>query len=102
MLVTVVGSTGVLGRRVVRNLVAAGHDVRALARTRAAASRLPEGTAVVGDVWDEGFLRVGMAGADAALMLATAIPDGAGAMLARSWQANDRIRSVLAPRVARI
>lgn len=90
-----------LGRRTVELLCAEGHTVRALARSRGAAARLAEGTAIVGDVWDEGFLRLSMAGADAVLMLATSIPDGPSALLMRGWRENDRIRSRLAPTVAR-
>ncbi len=102
VLVTVIGSTGVLGRRVVELLLERGHTVRALARSRPAAARLPAGSAVVGDVWDEGFLRVSLTGADAVLMVATSIPSGARALKPSAWRANDRVRSALAPTVARI
>lgn len=101
MRVVVVGSTGVLGRRVVPLLSAHGHQALATARSQQAAARLPGFATVVGDVWDEGFLRAQFTGADAVLMLATSIPRGSSAVLARSWRTNTRIRSQLAPTVAR-
>jgi farnesol dehydrogenase len=63
MRVLVTGGTGYLGRTVVRNLAAAGHDVVVFSRT-AAASGLP-GILVDGDVRDRGALARAAAGCDA-------------------------------------
>lgn len=101
MRVVVVGSTGVLGRRVVPALLARGHDVTALARSLEAAGRLPTDARVrIGDVWDPHFLRASFNGADAVTMLATAIPPLSRMMRRAAWRTNDRVRSGLAPLVA--
>lgn len=103
MVVAVVGSTGVLGRRVVAGLTSQGHDVVALARSEDASARLGPGARVmVGDPWDDAFLRVAFRDADAVMMLATAIPPVSQALRLRAWRVNDRVRSRLAPRVAAI
>ncbi len=102
MRVTVIGGTGILGRRVVPLLAAAGHEVVAPARTAAAAARLSGVPAPVGDPWDPHFLRRHLAGAEAVVMIATSIPTGPAAARPGAWRSNARIRSQLAPLVARI
>lgn len=67
--VFVTGATGVVGPVLVRQLLDAGHTVRALVRTPAAA--LPVGAdAVVGDLSDADALRRGVEGASAVIHLA--------------------------------
>lgn len=61
----VTGATGFIGGRLVRQLVADGHDVTALVRTPAEASALPDGVTVVrGDVTEKESMRTAMAGSD--------------------------------------
>ncbi len=102
MRVTVIGGSGVLGRRVVPRLCEAGHHVTAPVRSDEAAARLPGAETPVGDVWDPAFLRRHVAGADAVMMLATSIPTGTAAARPAAWRTNDRIRGELAPKVAHI
>lgn len=68
MKILVIGSTGGLGRELVRQGVAAGHDVTAM--TRAAPARdLPRGARlVVGDVLDRGTLQRAIPGHDAVVV----------------------------------
>jgi 2-alkyl-3-oxoalkanoate reductase len=91
MRVFVVGATGVLGRNVLPRLLERGHEVRALVRQPAQAERLNRLgiQAAVGDILDRGSLEAPIAGCDAALHLATAIP---GSQRAEDWLPNDRIR----------
>jgi nucleoside-diphosphate-sugar epimerase len=102
MRVAVVGSTGVLGRRVVRGLPGQGHEVVAVARSEGAAARIAVSSADVriGDVWDRDFLRSAFRGVEAVMMLATAIPPVSQLMRLSAWRDNDAIRSRLAPLVA--
>lgn len=94
MRVFVAGATGVIGRRAVAALVAAGHDVTALVRSpaKAAVVRSLGATPVEVDLFDPDALRVAVAGHDAVCNLATHIPSLARAADPRSWQENDRVR----------
>jgi nucleoside-diphosphate-sugar epimerase len=61
----VTGVTGKVGHAVARALVAAGHEVRALARNPARATLMPaEVEAVTGDATDPGSLRAAVAGCE--------------------------------------
>lgn len=95
MRVFVAGGTGTLGRPTVRMLVAAGHEVRALARTaeRAAALRALGAEPVVADFFDLQAMTAAVAGADAVLHLATRIPPFAKMRNPANWRDNDRLRS---------
>ncbi|MFC5290294.1 SDR family oxidoreductase [Actinokineospora guangxiensis] len=65
MRILVTGATGTVGRHVVAQLLGAGHHVRALSRTPAAA-RLPAGVEVVaGDLTDVATLDAAFAGVEA-------------------------------------
>ena len=92
--VFVTGGTGVLGRPVVRALVAAGHRVRGLAHSEAAAEKLRRLGAepVRGSLFDPASLRAAVAGAHAVLHLATRIPASTAARKRDAWRENDRIR----------
>ncbi|MGH2690389.1 MAG: NAD-dependent epimerase/dehydratase family protein, partial [Actinomycetota bacterium] len=95
MRIFVSGGTGVIGWRVVRDLVAGGHEVTALARSDDKA-RLVEGLgarAVRAGLSDPEGLRGAVAGHDAVVNLATSIPPVSRMLSAGAWAANDRIRS---------
>jgi nucleoside-diphosphate-sugar epimerase len=93
MKVFVAGATGVLGRRVCQRLLTGGHGVYALSRSTANNEKLAAAgvEARPGDLFDSDALTRAVAGCDAVLHLATAIPDGRSP--ARKWHSNDRIRT---------
>jgi nucleoside-diphosphate-sugar epimerase len=95
MRVFVAGATGVLGRRAVVALVAAGHEVTALVRSpeKAALARSLGATPVEASLFDAGALRAAVAGHAAVCNLATHIPPLTHAADPRAWQENTRIRS---------
>lgn len=92
MRIGVVGVTGVLGRQVVPRLIERGHLVRAIVRREADLARLRRlgAEAVAGDILDRDSLAAALAGCDAALHLATAIPRAGTPH--PDWSLNDRIR----------
>jgi len=91
MRVFVIGATGVLGRNVIPRLLERGHSVRAVVRRPEQAERLTrlDVEACVGDILDAGSLAAPLAGCDAALHLATAIPRS---QRPGDWERNDQIR----------
>jgi nucleoside-diphosphate-sugar epimerase len=96
MKVFVAGATGVLGRRAVGNLVAAGHEVTAVARTPAKATSLSDaGATPVGvDLFDPAAVTAAVAGHEVVANLATHIPPVSRAALPGAWADNSRLRSV--------
>jgi nucleoside-diphosphate-sugar epimerase len=92
--VFVSGATGVLGRPVVRLLVAAGHRVHGLSRSaeNAALLRGMGAEPVEADLFDAQSVKAAVAGCDAVLHLATRIPPMAQAHRRSAWLENDRIR----------
>lgn len=94
MKVFVAGATGVLGRRIVRRLLAEGHGVAALSRSVRNREWLSANGAEPrnGDLFDRAGLRDIVAGCDAVVNVATAIPTGARPAAA-DWLLNDRIRT---------
>lgn len=94
MKVFVAGGTGAIGRHAVPALVEAGHAVTALARTRHTARALAaQGASPVAvSLFDRPALTVAVAGHDAIVNLATAIPPMTQFLRRRAWQRNDRIR----------
>src|SRR2546426_6629059 len=94
MRVFVVGATGVLGRHVVRELVARGHEVSGLVRAPLNEPVLRSLGALPahGDLFDADSLARAAAGAEVVMHLATAVPSGTRQTL-RDWQMNDRIRT---------
>jgi 2-alkyl-3-oxoalkanoate reductase len=91
----VAGATGVLGRRVVTLLVAAGHDVSALARSDAGAALLRRlgATTVRAELFDPDAMRNAVAGHEAVCNLATHIPPTSKMAMPGAWAENDRIRT---------
>jgi nucleoside-diphosphate-sugar epimerase len=102
MRVFVAGATGVLGTAAVRALVAGGHKVTGIARTREKQAALTAlGAAPVeADLFDQDSLRHALAGHDVVVNLATRIPAPSAAMRAKSWRENDRVRSQAARNLA--
>jgi nucleoside-diphosphate-sugar epimerase len=96
MRVFVAGATGVLGRRAVGRLVAAGHEVTAVSRTLEKDAVLDALGArpVRVDVFDAEALRIAVAGADAVVNIATKIPPVAQMRRGDAWDENERIRRV--------
>src|SRR5215213_9009545 len=94
MRIFVTGATGVTGRRAVPLLVAAGHEVTAVARSpeKAAALERAGARAVQVDLFDAAAMRRVVAGHDAVLNLATAVPPSSRAVMRSAWKEMDRIR----------
>ncbi|MGQ0826513.1 MAG: NAD-dependent epimerase/dehydratase family protein [Actinomycetota bacterium] len=94
MKVFVAGATGVIGTRAVAQLIGAGHEVTAIARTPEKAARLRSLGArpVSASLFDAGELRAVIVGHDAVVNLATKIPTTTRALKARAWAENERIR----------
>jgi len=94
MKVFLAGGTGVLGRRAVPALVAAGHDVTALSRSPEKDELLRSlgATPVRVDLFDPVALKEAAGGHDAVVNLATSIPPATKAASPAAWAENDRIR----------
>jgi nucleoside-diphosphate-sugar epimerase len=92
----VAGATGVLGRRVVAGLVAAGFEVTGVARRAADHAHLAaRGVRPVAlDLFDPAAVHAAVDGHDVVCNLATAIPVGDRANDPSAWEANDLIRRV--------
>jgi nucleoside-diphosphate-sugar epimerase len=90
------GATGVIGRRAVPLLIAAGHQVTAIGRTaekRADLTRLGAAALDV-DLFNPGELRRAVAGHEVVINLATHLPAGWRMFAPRAFEENDRIRRV--------
>ena len=97
MRILVTGSTGVVGRRLLPLLVAAGHEVTAVVRSPTKASTVfGKGvTAIHLDLFDRPPLFPLMVGKDVVINLATHIPPSSFAMLLPgAWRENDRLRRI--------
>ena len=101
--VLITGSTGVIGRRAVRELLAAGYRVTGVTRSSSGRERLSAlgADAVEADVFDEASLRRAFAGADAVVNLLTHIPVTDRMADLSAWAENDRIRTVASAAIAR-
>lgn len=95
MRVFVAGGTGVLGRRTVDRLVAAGHEVSAVSRwpDRDDLLRSAGATPVRVSLFDGRATRAAVDGHDAVVNIATSIPPLRRAAWRRAWRTNDRLRS---------
>ena len=91
----VTGATGVIGRRAVPRLVAAGHRVTAVGRNQKTLSTLASAGADVAtiDLFDRAAVRNAVAAHDVVINLATHMPSSTlKMMLPWEWRENDRVR----------
>ena len=95
MKVLVTGGTGVVGTRAVPALVAAGHDVTAVARDDAKAALVREmgGTPVTVDLFDAAAVKTAVEGHEVVVHLATSIPPMSRAARPKAWETNERLRT---------
>jgi nucleoside-diphosphate-sugar epimerase len=95
MKVFVTGGTGAIGRHAVPALLAAGHEVSALARSDERAGRLQRQGAmpVRVSLFDRAALTEALRGHDAVVNLATALPATADFHRASAWVENNRVRT---------
>jgi nucleoside-diphosphate-sugar epimerase len=93
--VFVTGATGVMGRSVVRSLLADGHDVLGLARDaeKAAVLDAMDVLPVRGTLFDRVRLAEAFEGCDVVCNMATRMPVGWSGLRPGAWRANDRLRS---------
>ena len=94
MKVFLTGGTGVVGTRAVPALVAAGHEVTAVARSAAKADlvrSLGASPASV-DLFDPAAVKAAVEGHDSVVHLATHIPPLSKAGRAKAWEVNERLR----------
>lgn len=101
--ITITGSTGVIGRRAIRELLAAGYRVTGVARSAGGRERLERlgARAVEADVFDEASLRRAFDGADAVVNLLTHIPSAGRMADPSAWEENDRVRTQASAAIAR-
>jgi nucleoside-diphosphate-sugar epimerase len=101
--IVITGSTGVIGRRAVRVLLAAGHRVTGVTRSARGREMLESlgARAVQADVFDETSLRSAFDGADAVVNLLTHIPRADRMADPSAWEENDRMRTEASAAIAR-
>jgi UDP-glucose 4-epimerase len=101
--IVITGSTGVIGRHAVRELLAAGHHVTGVTRSARGREILAGlgADAVEADVFAEPSLRRAFAGADAVVNLLTHIPSADRMADPGAWVENDRIRTEASAAIAR-
>jgi nucleoside-diphosphate-sugar epimerase len=99
----ITGSTGVIGRRAVRVLLAAGHRVTGVTRSARGRELLESlgARAVEADVFDEASLRRAFDGPDAVVNLLTHIPSIDRMPDRSAWEENDRLRTEASAAIAR-
>lgn len=90
----VAGGTGVLGRRTLPKLIAAGHEVVAVSRRPESddALRAAGAAPIRFDVFDRGAVTAAASRMDAVVNLATSIPSAPRALRMKAWEGNDRLR----------
>jgi UDP-glucose 4-epimerase len=101
--IVITGSTGVIGRRAVRELIAAGHRVTGVTRSARGRERLESlgASAVEADVFDVACLRRAFAGADTVVNLLTHVPTADRMADPAAWAENDRVRTEASAAIAR-
>lgn len=92
--VFLLGGTGAIGIHAVPALVAAGHDVSALARSpeKAAGLRAQGASPVTVSMFDRATLQESFGGHDAVINLATSMPTMATFVFRRAWRRTERVR----------
>jgi UDP-glucose 4-epimerase len=101
--IVITGSTGVIGRRAVRELIAAGHRVTGVTRSARGRERLESlgASAVEADVFNETSLRRAFDGADTVINLLTHVPTADRMADPAAWAENDRVRTEASAAIAR-
>lgn len=101
--IIIIGSTGVIGRRAVREVLAAGHRVIGVTRSAHGRERLGclGAGAVEADVLDEAPLRRAFDGADAVINVLTHVPSPDRMADPSAWEENDRLRTEASAAIAR-
>jgi nucleoside-diphosphate-sugar epimerase len=101
--IVITGSTGVIGRRAVRELLAADHGVTGVTRSARGRKLLESlgARAVEADVYDEASLRRAFDGADAVVNLLTHIPSADRMSDPDAWHENNRLRIEASAAIAR-
>jgi len=101
--IVVTGSTGVIGRRAVGELLAAGHRVTGVTRSARGRERLESlgAGAVEADVFAEASLRRAFDGADAVVNVLTHVPSPDRMADSSAWEENDRLRGEASAVIAR-
>jgi UDP-glucose 4-epimerase len=101
--IVITGSTGVIGRRAVREVLAAGHRATGVTRSAAGRERLEAlgARAVEADVFDEASLSRAFAGADGVVNVLTHVPPAARMGDLSAWAENDRVRTEASAAIAR-
>jgi nucleoside-diphosphate-sugar epimerase len=101
--IVITGSTGVIGRRAVREVLAAGYHVTGVTRSASGRERLESlgASAVEADVFDEASLRRAFDGADAVINLLTHVPRADRMAQPDAWAENDRMRTEASAAIAR-
>jgi UDP-glucose 4-epimerase len=100
--IVITGSTGVIGRRAARELIAAGHRVTGVTRSARGRERLESlgASAVEADVFDEASLRRAFDGADTVINLLTHVPSADRMADPAAWAENDRVRTEASAAIA--
>ena len=95
MRIFIAGATGVIGRRAVPLLLAAGHHVTAIARSAAAQAALKQMDAAwaTASLFDPDALKAAVRGHDTVINLATHVPPSSRALFPGAWRETGRIRS---------
>jgi nucleoside-diphosphate-sugar epimerase len=101
--IIITGSTGVIGRRAVREVLVAGFHVKGITRSARGHERLESlgARAVEADVFDVASLRRAFDGADAVVNLLTHVPRADRMADPSAWEENDRVRTDASTAVAR-
>ncbi len=98
----IAGGTGVIGRRVVPQLVAAGHRVTAAARSAAGRASLQGlgATAIELDLFDRNAVANAVRDQDVVVNMTTHVPPSGLALLPWAWRENSRVRRLVSANVA--
>lgn len=94
MTILFTGATGVIGSETLPKLIAAGHEVKAVARSEAERAWITAegGKPLNVDLFDPSTIGAAMVGTDIVIHFATAIPPQSRMTKRDSWTVNDRIR----------